>query len=127
MWISRPNRPPSLRAPTPPPLPPLHPSPPKKAMPTVPLSAPPSLPPYLLLEYNGSLLPPTPLSSPSCELGLLSLHPPRVVTGTHELRGRLIPLPTPVLICRRGGGGVVVEGVAEEKVLFDGYPKTIMR
>jgi len=100
----------------------------------------PSSHPFSSPRYNGQLLPPIPSptsSSPptTTELGLLWFSPedssPICIIGTHELKGTIVKLKNPYLVCqKRGGAGsesVTVKGVVTTKYLFDSYPKTIMR
>ena len=104
------------------------------------------IPKWVLLELNGQLLSPTPSSTTSVvaedgtELGMISFDngTPVIVVGTHEIRGKIEKLPKPFLVLRKGTANktdsgetgeavVVIEGIIEEKFLFNSYPKTIMR
>ena len=100
---------------------------------------------WAMIELNGQLLAPTiydPQTKTSqlkkrngIELGLLSFdsnQSPQIVVGTHEIKGKVVSLKRPFLVMRKGdkeaeNSPIVIEGIIEEKFLFDSYPKTIMR
>ena len=91
-----------------------------------------TLPRYSMLEFNGVLLPPVPTGQETSirELGLIWFDKglPTIIVGSHEIKGSVVQLKKPFLVCRKADGkGCVAEALVETKYLFDSYPKTIMR
>jgi hypothetical protein len=99
----------------------------------LPLTSPPTLPAYSFLEYNGTLLPPIPSSTnaTTSELGRIYYKNPQTpmcIVGSHEMTGSVVPLKQPFLVCKKSSDGKVeVQGVVKEKILFGGFPKSIVR
>jgi hypothetical protein len=42
-------------------------------------------------------------------------------------KGKVVKLKRPFLVLRKSSTELIIEGIIEEKYLFDSYPKTIMR
>mmetsp|Transcript_26354 Transcript_26354/g.38922 ORF Transcript_26354/g.38922 Transcript_26354/m.38922 type:complete len:105 (+) Transcript_26354:55-369(+) len=92
-------------------------------------------PEWGLIELNGELVMPDSDGDEDLELGSLSFdddETPVIIVGSHELRGSTIKLKQPFAVLRkrkRGESEVEYEvvGMVTTKILFDQYPKSIMR
>jgi chromosome transmission fidelity protein 8 len=98
------------------------------------------LPEWGMLELNGELILPSLDQEDfpdqrNLELGLLSLQDaktPTMIIGGHELKGKVIKLDKPFAILKKrksdkGETFYEVMGLITTKLLFDQYPRTIMR
>jgi chromosome transmission fidelity protein 8 len=100
-----------------------------------------SIPEWAMLELNGELiLPPNDIENrvdakDSLELGSLAFQAdstPIMIVGGHELKGSIVKLQNPFAILKKriqpeGPIDYEVVGVVSKKLLFDQYPKSIMR
>ena len=101
-----------------------------------------SIPEWGLLELNGELVMPStdsenaPDSSDSLELGSLAFSDestPVMIVGGHELKGSVVKLPRSRLRFSRNGHEMKGKPtmklweLSRKKLLFDQYPKSIMR
>jgi Ctf8 len=99
-----------------------------------------SPPEWGMLELNGELIMPSndsenTIASDYLELGSLSFSDestPVMIVGGHELKGSIVKLPKPFAILKkrkRGAEQIDYElvGVVTTKLLFQEYPKSIMR
>lgn len=107
----------------------------------VPIESSSSIPEWGMLELNGELVMPSTDSenaldsSNSLELGSLAFSDdstPVMIVGGHELKGSVVKLPKPFAILKKrtrdeGQTDYEVVGVITKKLLFDQYPKSIMR
>ena len=94
-----------------------------------------------MLELNGELiLPPNDIENrvdakDSLELGSLAFQAdstPIMIVGGHELKGSIVKLQNPFAILKKriqpeGPIDYEVVGVVSKKLLFDQYPKSIIR
>lgn len=93
-----------------------------------------------MLELNGELVMPSNdsenvVASDKLELGSLSFadeNTPVMIVGGHELKGTVVKLQKPFAILKKrkreeGQVDYEVVGVITKKLLFDQYPKSIMR
>lgn len=97
-------------------------------------SSPSEKPEWGLIELNGELIMPNDEGNKDLELGSLTFddETPVMIVGSHELRGSIIKLKQPFAVLRKQKGSesdveYEVVGMITKKVLFDQYPKSIMR
>jgi chromosome transmission fidelity protein 8 len=98
------------------------------------------IPEWGMLELNGELILPSideedKIHKKGLELGSLSFKDaisPRMIIGGHELKGKVVKLDKPFAILKKrrndkGGTFYEIMGLITTKLLFDEYPRSIMR
>ena len=59
-------------------------------------------------------------------LFLLRIQKPIMIVGSHELTGQVVPLKQAFCVLEKKEG-YEIRGIVTQKILFDKYPKTILR
>lgn len=101
-------------------------------------------PEWAMIEINGELLLPSSSASSSNSHGMLELGAldwdeqglPRMIVGSHELQGKVEKLQQPYCVLQKqthhddtnnSRVSYSIQGIITQKLLFNSYPKTIMR
>jgi hypothetical protein len=92
-------------------------------------------PEWGMIELNGELCLPDNENNSTNDMELGSVHfandsTPIMILGSHELKGSVVTLKQPFAVLKKRVGEKVdyeVVGVVTKKLLFDQYPKSIMR